>query len=298
MPLRRSAALLAIFCAFGLVLEATARFAVPRISRIEKRIAEEYRAALAPPQPGRRVVLVLGNSLLDAGVDFDRLRARLGPSFDTRRWVVEQTSYWDWRFGLRRMFAEGARPDVVVLLLERHQIVANEYRGDYFAHRMMLACDLPEVARSLHLHPTVAAGMLAARLSAFWGLRSELRKVLLGRLMPDLPVLMGRLLTTPGAQFSAAYLASAGRGRLASLRDTAAAGHARFVFVLMPGPGASLSQAAPLRAAAASDHVTMISPLYDGRLKAADFRDGFHLNEAGAARYTEALALELRTVLK
>jgi hypothetical protein len=297
VPLRRSLALLAILCTLGFTLEFGARFAVPRISRIEKRVVKEYQAALAAPQPGRRMILVLGNSLLEAGVNFDRLRAGLGPSFDTRRWMVEQTSYWDWLFGLRRLLAEGARPNVVVLLLERHQVVTDEYRGDYFAHRMMLASDLTSVASSLRLHPTVAAGMFTARASAFWGLRTELRKVLLGRLMPDLPILMGRLLITPGAQFSPEYLASKGRGRLVNLRDTAAAGHARFVFVMIPGPEATARYAAKLKAAVTSDHVDMIMPLHDGQLGRSDFRDGFHMNEAGAAKYTDALIRELRAVL-
>lgn len=287
---------LGLMCILGATVEATARLAVPRISRIEAREVDEYRAAIAPRHEGRRTVLILGNSLLGASVQLDRLREGMGASYDVRRWVVDGTFYSDWYFGLRRLLADGARPDVVVVMLSATQLVSGGFRGDYFAHRMMLASDLPQVASDLHLHPTTAAGMLAARASAFYGLRSELRKVLLGRLMPDLPNLLKDLAFKPAPPVSAGELLLTGSGRLQALNAVASASGSRLVFVLVPVPGSRLEYAAPLKKAAADAGVTMILPLNNGELGPADFRDGFHMNEAGSSKYTQALLTELRGV--
>src|SRR5258708_6678873 len=71
------------FICFALLLgllEVGIRVAFDRVSRIGKRIAAEYAAArsIAREKTGEPpAVLIVGNSLLDAGVDFSDLKRRM-----------------------------------------------------------------------------------------------------------------------------------------------------------------------------------------------------------------------------
>src|SRR4051794_9446050 len=79
-------------------LEMVCRLGVPRISRIERQLTEEYQSVRevgTSSFAGQRVI-VLGNSLLKAGIRFDEVRRGLSPESDARRLVVLDTTYYDW----------------------------------------------------------------------------------------------------------------------------------------------------------------------------------------------------------
>src|SRR5437667_5102049 len=124
----------------GLAAEAAARIGLDRVSKVQRRVADEYRLAreIGCDRRAERIhVLVVGNSLLDEGVQFDRVRIGVGAGCDVRRLVVEQTFYFDWYYGLRRLFREGARPDIVVVVLTPSQWVTRDSRGDYTVHYLL-----------------------------------------------------------------------------------------------------------------------------------------------------------------
>src|SRR5581483_955276 len=118
-------ALLVILC---LGVEVGTRCEFARVSRIQDRISGEKEAflALRPGTAGspRNVVLV-GNSLLLAGVDIPLLNTLSSGGFSYSRLVIEQTQYADWFFGLRRLLSEGARPDAVVLVFGANHWLAD-----------------------------------------------------------------------------------------------------------------------------------------------------------------------------
>src|SRR5947207_3299684 len=91
----RATRLLLMGCAIvALGAEVGARVALDRASKMQQRVVAEYRAAQqmgGDRREGRAHVLVVGNSLLDEGVQFDRVRTALGDQCDARRLVVEQT---------------------------------------------------------------------------------------------------------------------------------------------------------------------------------------------------------------
>ena len=202
-----AALLLVVLLCFLALVEIGTRLLVRRISRVEGRAGAEYEAAIAPaPASGKPVVLLLGNSLLDAALDFPRLRNEAAERWDVRRFVVENTSYYDWHYGIRRLFAGGARPQVVMLMLNGGQLASSGSRGEYSAYTLVSRDDIFHFAEDLNLHPTNAANVVFANLSMFYGLRSEIRKVLIGKVLPDLPSLTVRLLPAP--------LEGAGRDRV------------------------------------------------------------------------------------
>src|SRR5207237_7021474 len=141
------------------------------------RTVQEYRLAReigCDRDAGRTHVLVVGNSLLDEGVQFDRVREGLREDCDARRLVVEQTCYFDWYYGLKRLFREGARPDVVVVALSPSQWVRPDSRGDYTAQYLWSLADIAEASRDLGLNATQSTDLFAARISKFWGARAEI----------------------------------------------------------------------------------------------------------------------------
>lgn len=289
----------AVVVALG--LEAVARVGIDRGSKIQRRMVEEYRAAVALGQDGRpgTHVLVVGNSLLDEGVDFPRLQATLQAqaTVDLRRYMVEQTVYYDWLFGLRRLFAEGARPDVVVVMLGTGHWLSPAIRGDYSAQYMMRRDDLPAVARELHMHPTQGTGLLFAGISKFWGARTEIRTFVIRHVMPDLATFMNMSSAVDRRPMVDADITPVLEARIARMRAEVEAHGARLVLVVAPvlnpqdGSGALL-------VAARSAQVAVLRPVASGEFPATLYRDGFHLNEEGAARFTDRLVPALRAAIE
>jgi hypothetical protein len=292
--------LLAVGClAVSLAVEAMARVGLDRMSKIQRRVADEYRLARTIGRdgaPGRRRVLFVGNSLLDEDIQFDRVREGLAGDWDARRFVIEQTFYYDWYYGVKRLLHEGARPDVVVLMLTPGQWTRPDIRGDYSAQYLMSTADLPAVARDLGLNATQAANLLFSNVSKFWGARAEIRNFVLGRVMPDLGRLMN-FSSVVALPTSDAEVAAIARDRLVRLDALIRSHGARFV-VLLPAVTERQDGSVGFLRAAQASRVTTLRPVVSGTLGADLYRDaGFHLNPTGAAQFTERLIPVLKEQL-
>ena len=274
-------------------VETSARLLVRRVSRIERRIGQEYTLAIAPQRSGRPVALFVGNSLLDASVNFDRLKNAVAADVEARRLMIEQTAYYDWRYGLRRLFTDGARPKVVVLMLHGNQLVSNGSRGEYSAHTLVRLADVIPMSLEMGLHPTNIANMVAGHISMFYGLRSEIRKVVLGRLMPDLPLLTTQLTMEPAPEIPHEILRERVQERSAILKEECARYDTQLILALPPL--LDIDDAAVVKFAAESAGLRVIMPYRVGDYTPAHFFDGFHVNAAGAAKYSESLLQVIKT---
>jgi hypothetical protein len=281
----------------ALGVEAVARVGLDRVSKTQRRTVDEYRqaSAIGVDQPaGRKHLLVVGNSLLDEDVRFDDLRAALEPGWDARRFVVEQTYYLDWYFGLKRLFRAGARPEAVVLMLSTRQWIRNNSRGDYSAHYLMDIADVPAAGRELGLDLTQQTSLLIASVSKFWAARAEMRNFVLGHLMPDLGRLMDFSSIADPRPMVDAEVEEIARGRLERLKALTQAYGAELIVVLPVVLERNDGAAGFLRAAAAAG-VTTLRPVESGAFEPRLYRDaGFHLNASGAAAFTERLIPALR----
>jgi hypothetical protein len=291
---RHNIALLALVVAIGLTFELATRFGITRLTKIASRIDTEYKQALTLKQGGQTKVLVMGNSLLEAALDMPRVQKAFAPGYDVKRLVIEQTNYDDWYYGMRRLFDEGARPDIVVLCLSATNLVLSGVRGDYFAYYMMEPKDLPSVAGELHLHPTEALNMLTANVSHFYGLRSEIRKVLMGRLMPFTRPLMALITRTTPRPVTDDDVRTIVPARLQRLKETANRYGADFVLI-MP-PMLSNDRTEIVRQAGEAVHVPVVG--MPRLLQAEHFTDGYHASSEGARIYTERMIPLLSDVLK
>jgi len=263
-------------------------------------MADEYRVARTIGRDDARShghVLLVGNSLLDEDVRFDELRAALGGEWDARRFVVEQTFFLDWYYGLRRLFREGARPDVVVLMLSTRQWVRDDIRGDYSAQYLFSAVDVPSAARQLGLNATQAANLALSSVSKFWGARAELRNFVLGHLMPDLGRLMDFSSVVDTRTIVDDDIAPVAQERIAQLKALTDANGARLV-ILLPAVLNPEDGARGLERAASALGVATLRPVASGTLAPHLYRDaGFHLNADGASRFTAVLIPALRAQL-
>jgi hypothetical protein len=189
-------------------------------------------------------------------------------------------------------------------VLARYQITSDFFRGPYTAHRLLGVPDIFELSRDLDLHPTMTSNYLASHASAFYGLRTEIRSAVLKAVVPD----VDRLAPVFGgfAPFVEARhdqdtvdVFPIAVDRLGRLRDLARAHGARFVLILPPiGPARRRAQGEDvvLRAAAQAGVQVIETDAHDWYPESA-FRDGLHMNDAGARRYTAELADVLRRVV-
>jgi hypothetical protein len=282
-------------------LEGACRLGIPRISRIERRLEEEYRDALeVSRRPGSGLqALVLGNSLLNAGIRFDEAHRLLLPDIDARRLMVFDTSYCDWYYGMRRLFAEGSRPDVVILVLTPTQLAMTKVRGNYFGYRLMRMADLFAVANEVGLSNTQTSNLAFANVSAYFGLGGEVRKWLAGRIFPDLPELTRRMVAATSAPLTEDQVHATCLGRLRELRDLADRHGARLVLVIPPttGSGVERYQDAVRRAGSLAG-VSVVVPVPANSLGDRHYSDrGFHLNDRGAEIFTTAFVGAIRREL-
>jgi hypothetical protein len=296
---RAARAIWVLLLAIASILGATEllfRLEFDRTSKIQRRTVSEYRGAVGirrGSSPGRLQLLVLGNSLLLEGVEFPGLSRDLRPEIEARRFVVDNTSYLDWYYGIRSLLRRGARPDVVALALSPLQLVVTASRGDYVARYLYDARDVIPAARAQNASPTVTANLVFAHFSEYYAVRSEFRKWFLVQIVPDLSSLGSLLVERDTAPLEPRIREKAAE-RLRALRGLTEKYGVGFVLVVMPRPGAPEGIATLQARAEAAGARVLVPP---GEYAASDFKDGFHLNAQGAARFTSQLAISLRQEL-
>ena len=286
--------LLAVALLICTCLEGAAIFGLERVSKIHRRIMGEAQGAVAVRHgaPGRPKTLVaLGNSLLLTGLNPARMESDLSGRYVPKRYVVESTAYLDWFYGLRRLFGEGMRPDVVMVGLDPSQLIPNVVRGDFSAHFLFDAADIWPMSRAVRADLTTTSSFYAAHYSTFFAARAELRTVLMGKLFPAVPALWGISVPVRPVRSSFQEVIPLMAGRLADLDRLCRQYQSQFIYIIPPTrlPGDTEAVEASRRAG-----VRVIHPIPNSSLPMEDYeQDGFHLNERGALLFTDAVAVEL-----
>ena len=295
---RYSLTLLTLCALFFGGLEVIQRFWLPRIKPMDHRLtrenagAEQIRALPGQPIP----VLMVGNSLLKRGIDLSLLNQKLHPEYDVTRFVVEDTNYLDWYYGLHRLFLEGARPKAVVLVMNARQLMVPDVHGDAFAALLMDRHDLLDVKRTVASDNTTTSNLLFANLSRYYGMRAELHKWVLLHLLPDFPDLAVKLRPETPPLAPDEEIDRKAAERLKQMSDLCARYGAQFVFVVPPSTAARDGSPAIL-AAGNRIGVQVLVPFQPRQLPSDLYADGFHLNNQGAEVFTQALSSRLRQLL-
>lgn len=294
------AVLLVAMTVYFVALEVAMRTVLPRISTTQRRIVQDAtraEALTARSAGGAPTVLLVGNSLLAQGVDRQELQQRLQPRYAVTYYPIEGTTYLDWLYGLRRLYARGARPTAVVLCMSARQLLSNGTDGDVFAYWLLQTRDLPGVVRDGRLDMMTASAYFFASKSAWLGARNGIRDYVLQQWLPRADVLAAHLTDVaplpivPNQQ-------TLGRAieRLSRLRDVAQEHGSEFIY-LVP-PTLSTEDIAPeIAARARALGIQVLIPYRPGALSPTKFADGFHLNASGALDFSDRIAPALLGVL-
>lgn len=282
---------LSLFC---IAIEALTRFGFSHISRIEARISRDHRAAVSIRKTGIPTVLLVGNSLMLEGIDETRLRDSLAGHAQVVRFAIEQTQYLDWYYGLRRIFADGSQPAMVILCMSAGHLISPAIRGDYSAYYLFRLRDIPQIGRDVHYDLTKTSSLVLSRFSLFYAGRNSFRNFALGRADPAYLQVMQSLAVQPGRFPADKEIGRIAEIRLAALRQVCSAHGARFAFLLAPGFGSGES---PLAMAGVRSQTDVMVPFHLNALSRGEFRDGFHLNAAGAQIFTDKVSDLIRNRL-
>src|ERR1700687_3664232 len=117
-----------------IVVEISSIYLLKHHSVTYARVSRQYAEAvkMRPAGPGEPPsVLLVGNSLLLHGVELDRLQALTSSRLRIYPIFLEATGYYDWLYGLRRLFRQGARPQVVVVGVGVNYFLKKGIRQDY-----------------------------------------------------------------------------------------------------------------------------------------------------------------------
>jgi hypothetical protein len=290
------AALLLYCCA----LELGTRIGFARISKTQRRTVQDMKGAaqlLARTADGETTVLVVGNSLLLHGVISGRLHQTMAPGVYSFVFGVENTQFLDWYFGLRRLFAEGSRPSVVVVCLTARQLISSGTDGEYAAHYLTRGSDILRLKEQAQLDNTTASNLFFANLSAWLGSRAMIRNWLLGEVLPNVDELIRYLPEKAGALPATQIVVSKGLERLQQLEELCKSNGSGLI-LLMPPLASRSDLPEALQAAAAQRGIVVLVPYKGGEMPAAYFEDGFHLNSQGAAAFTDRLGPQLSSVIR
>src|SRR5260221_5287424 len=264
-------------------------------ARVSRQYAEAVK--IRPAMPGEPIsVLMVGNSLLLEGVDVDRLRKLTSGQMHIYPIFLEATGYYDWFYGLQRLFREGANPQVVVLGVGVDSFLANSVRQDYAPLLLFDLRDSLGVASDLKMDRTAASNLLLAHSSVFWDTRTVLRTQILRHAVPHYPELVALLKPQPAIPPPHQFQTTA-NSRLERLRELCEAHCAKLIILFPPTPS---SEDAVLQMTLASRKagVDTLVPIDPAALSAKYYQpDELHLNSEGAQLFTSALATFLPKTL-
>jgi len=283
-------------CAILIIaLEITSVYLLRHNSATYARISRQYDEAVkaCPAGPGEPPsVLLVGNSLLLHGVELDRLQALTSARMRIKPIFLEATGYYDWFYALKRLFRQGARPQVVVVGVGVNYFLKKGIRQDYVPMMFFDARDALAVASDLDLDRTATSNLLFAHVSTFWDTRSAIRTQILNHLVPHLEDLF--LLINPrpavpkGQEFGEIAIP-----RLQRMNQLCEANGAKLI-LLVPPTLFSESAVSQMAYAAHAAGVEVLVPIDPAALSAKFYqRDGMHLNSDGAVLFTSALAKDL-----
>jgi hypothetical protein len=288
------AKILAGTCAILLIaVEIYSAYMVKRYSVTYARVSRQYAEALKvrPAASGGPIsVLMVGNSLLLDGVDVNRLQERTSGTLQIYPIFLEGTGYYDWFYGLSRLFRQGAKPQVVVVGLEVNTFIQN---GVWEESPMMLfdAGDVLNVASELGLDHTATSNLLLSHLSTFWEMRSFFRRRVLSLIVPHFeslfPYIRSGISTPEGPEFAPTVTS-----RLRTLNELCEA-HGATLILLIPPTLSSQGAARQMAIASEKAGVHALMPIDPVELTARFYSDAVHLNSEGAVRFTSALANDL-----
>lgn len=283
-------------CAIAILgIEISSSYLLKHSSLTYTRVSRQYEEAvkMRHARPGQSPsVLMVGNSLLLHGIQLDRLHNLTSDAMRIYPIFLEQTGYYDWLYGLRRMFREGAQPDVVVVGVGVNYFLTNGVRQDYVPMMFLDGHDTLGLASDLRLDRTATSNLWFAHVSTFWDTRGAIRTQVLKHFVPHLEELFSLVTPKPSVPERREF-EEISIPHLQRLRQVCEEHQAKLIF-LIPPTLSSQSEVSEMADAARAAGVDVSVPLNPAALSAEFYQsDGMHLNQEGAVLFTSAVAKDL-----
>ena len=276
---------------YACALEVTTRLSFPRINHIWRILRADHFTAISlhpSAQQNSATLLMVGNSYLEVGVNRENLQREIAPTYSIAYLPISGTSYLDWYFGLRKLFAEGSRPAIVGVCLSTRDLLSDATYGESFAHALMLRSDLFRVKKQTHLDNTMASDYFFDSLSSWMGHRDEIHNWLLRRAAPGMNELASYLKPKNPPLPPSDVIVAKALPRLRRLNELSQQYGTRF-FLLIPPTMDVQDASKEIQQAAAKEGILVILPFQHAELPETAFIDGAHLNPQGAQLFTERL---------
>lgn len=282
-------------------LEIAARVFFPAHSAEAARIRSDWTIALqsgVPPSHDRHSVLLVGNSLLQAGVDRKQLNElQQGSTLSVTIMPIENTRYLDWYFGVQRLLAEGSHPQFVVLCLPPVHLISLGTDGVVFARTLMRPADIMRVKQAAGLDWSTTSLYLMASASAWIGDSTEIRNWIRAETVPGMAKLAPYFWQRADPNFHAEITEQMLGLRLTQFSGICARHGCKALLLIPPlvrdrGDGAVAAVALAGRTAG----VAVLIPVAPGELGQGYFKDDFHLNQRGAEIFTARLWETLKEI--
>lgn len=285
------AILLASMLVYVCALEVVTRLAFPRINHVWRILRADHLAAISlrpSAASTSATLLMVGNSYLEVGVNGDNLQHEIAPAYSITYVPMSGTSYLDWYFGLRKLYAEGSRPAIVGVCLSTRDLLSDTTFGGSFAYALMLRSDLFRVKKESHLDNTMTSDYFFDSLSSWMGHRAEIHNWLLRKGAPGINDLASYLKPQNRPLPPSDALVAKALPRLRMLNELAQENGARF-FLLIPPTMDVRDASNEIQVAAAKEGILVLLPFQHAELPETAFVDGAHLNPQGAALFTARL---------
>jgi hypothetical protein len=281
------------------LLEVVCRERFDYTSNVQRRELAERRELLAVRDAGTSTdphIALLGNSLMLHGIDVPLLDANLNSRYVPVPYFVLGTNYYDWFFGLKRLFAEGMRPQYVLLGLSPNQLATSDVQGDMSARYMIQQSDLLDIVRRTHMDATRASDFILAHYSEYYSTREITRGYVMSRVLPSVTELLhNQYASFRDPEIGESALKPLAVSRLTALDQLCRANGAHFLFVVPPSYQKGEDT---ILHAGIEQGVTVLLPVKDNEFDVSDYEnDGIHMNEKGAQVFTMRLAAELNEEL-
>lgn len=290
--IRGSIYLLLCICIIFGSLELFAFFIYPRISRIQNRTVKELcdaKQIRKTDSLGKPIILLIGNSLMFDGIDFDLLKKGTDSLFTIKRLGIEQTQYLDWYYGLKNLFSQGMKPSLILICLGPEHYFGNGIRTEVFAHDLLKLNDLFQIKKDAQLNNTNTSLLAFAHLSSWLGNRTELVKWIMSLIIPGLDEMTSLLQQKRNNMPSDTLFLNTIRPRFFKL-DSLCRSYGSNIAILLPSIQSHKNSTDILISEANHAGIRVIIPVIPGQFDASLFKsDRYHLNETGAKAYTASL---------
>jgi hypothetical protein len=291
------------FVVICLLTEVLSGLLLDRSSMTQQRIDVQMPAVLSLRHGNRTKtsILLVGNSVLVYAINPRLLKTDLGINCEIAPLFIEATSYYDWYYGLRRIFAEGAQPDVVIVGLPATTFLETQVRSDYFSATLLNRRDVLRLSRDLHYSWTEMTSLFVGTLSSFWGHRGVIRARVLSIFFPDSKLRGLARDRPPKSTMTDAQIDKELRN-VASYRLVALAAlcadHKAQLAILLPPVASGNDHFKTFFEIASAAGAKVLLPISSETLRPRDFPDGGHLGSNLVDNFTHSTVLAIRGLLE